>query len=127
MISDAMKALNERMTCLECSATRIKPNSDSPYGLCPNGHGRLVKMRAKDAKHLEVSERLPEATKVGANKFRIEERDGTYGFSNQSGWAAVDLDDPLPAGWVNAYLYNGDSLRVRSFLLKKPMKIKVVA
>ena len=125
MVSDAMKDLAKRMACPECGARRIKPNPATPYGLCPEGHGKLVKMREKDTEHLEVAERLPEATKVGTNKFTIEGRDGAYGFSGRSGMEAIDLDDHLPDGWVNAYLYNGVSLRIRSFSLKKSVKVKV--
>jgi len=116
MVSTAMKELAKRTTCPECGATRIKPNPATPHGLCPEGHGRLVRMRAKDASHLEVAGRLPEATRIGRRRFRIEDRDGVYHFSDRSGVEVVDLDDPLPAGWVVAYLYNGASMRIRAFL-----------
>ena len=61
-----MNDLVRRVFCPECGAVRTV-NGGSPYALCPNGHGKLVRrFRKRDVKRA-LQEALPVAQKVGRN------------------------------------------------------------
>jgi hypothetical protein len=80
----AMKRLQKQVFCSQCGTIRIcRP--DSPYAVCPNGHGRLVpRFTKREAKQAFVAS-VPRARRVGRNRFTISGHAGLFGYRDGSG------------------------------------------
>jgi hypothetical protein len=80
--------------CPACGAVRTI-NGGSPYALCPNGHGKLVRrFRKRDIKRA-LQEALPVARKVGRNTYTICGQPGRFCYRNGAGRRPVVLGAPL--------------------------------
>ncbi len=78
-----MTRLQKQVFCSECGAVRVcRP--DSPYAVCPNGHGRLVpRFTSREAK-LAFIDMLPRARRIGRNWFTIRGQEGLFRY--RKGW-----------------------------------------
>ena len=79
-----MDDLCRRVFCPECGAVRIC-NVGSPYAVCPNGHGRLVRRFTKAELRKALAAKLPRARRLGRNRFTIHGHEGLFGYRNGSG------------------------------------------
>lgn len=79
-----MNDLYNRVFCPECNAIRIC-HPWSRYAVCPNGHGKLVPRFTKPQIWQAFAASLPQARRVGRNRFRIDGHDSLFGYRDGSG------------------------------------------
>ena len=79
-----MNDLCRRVFCPECGAVRIC-NDGSPFAVCPNGHGKLVRRFTKAELRTVLNAKLPQARRLGRNRFTIDGHEGLFGYRNGSG------------------------------------------
>jgi len=92
--------LIHRVFCPECGAVRIC-HRRSPFAVCPNGHGRLVRRFTKAELWQAIALRLPLATKA-KRVFTIEGRDGKFVYRNGNGLKPARPGDSIKPGEVIA-------------------------
>jgi len=81
---DDISDLVKRVVCCECGEIRVH-NYRSPYAVCPNGHGKLVRRFSQAEERRAIAAVLPEARLVGHRRFTIEGHDGLFAYRNGSG------------------------------------------
>ena len=106
-----------RVFCDECGAIRIH-NSRSPYAVCPNGHGRLVRRFTSQEQREAILETLPQAQRVGRHAFQIAGHDGLFDYRAGSGRRPVGPDASVQANEVVACYQASNRVFVRVFAQK---------
>jgi len=76
--------LCRRVFCPECGAVRIC-HRGSRYAVCPNGHGKLVPRFSKAEMRKALAAALPQARRLGRNRFAIDGCQGLFAYRNGSG------------------------------------------
>lgn len=117
------------LVCSECGAKMIRPFK-SAYVVCPNGHGKLIKLDKYQKKEWrnpsETAERkkvwasgLPVATKIG--RIQLHPQVAIYTIEGRDGFYTCDADSrptgqtELPEGDVVAKIPCGTSCLARTF------------
>ena len=97
-----MNDLARRVLCPECGAVRICCRRPSPYAVCPNGHGKLVRRFTRSEAREVINATLPRAQRVGRNRFQIEGHSGLFEYRNGNGRKAAAPGAKINPGEVIA-------------------------
>ena len=120
-----MSDLARRVFCPECGAVRIA-NGGSPYAVCPNGHGKLVRRFKKGEIKQALKEALPVAHRVRRNTYTICGQSGLFCYRDGAGRKPVVLGAPLHPNEVVARHVGQTRQLIRVFTRKKAVKRKAV-
>lgn len=120
-----MSDLARRVFCPECGAVRIA-NGGSPYAICPNGHGKLVRRFKKREIKQAFKEALPVACRIKRNTYAICGQSGLFCYRDGAGRKSVVLGTPLQPNEVIARHVCQTRQLIRMFTRKKAAKRKAV-